>query len=79
VVVLVLPNLLAGFSREFYLLIAETFAPAAECYLFWLAFGRRLELNQNEEIRSFIAIICANLASFLLGEVLNAYRWFGLF
>jgi hypothetical protein len=29
--------------------------------------------------RDFTAIVIANLASFLAGEVLNAYRWFGLF
>lgn len=79
VVVLVLPNLLGDYSRTFYLLVAEIFAPVAECVLFWLAFGRRLELNQVETIQSFAAIIMANLASFLIGEVLNAYRWFGLF
>jgi hypothetical protein len=28
--------------------------------------------------RDFITIIIANLASFLGGEVLNAYGWFGL-
>jgi hypothetical protein len=29
--------------------------------------------------RDFAAIIIANLASFGLGEVMNAYGWFGLF
>lgn len=79
IVVLVLPNLMADFSRFNYLLVAETFAPLAECVLFWLAFGRRLGLNQIEMIQSFATITIANLASFLIGEVMNAYRWFGLF
>src|SRR4051812_14597466 len=39
VVVLVLPPLFADTSRALYLAVAETFAPAAECALFYLAFG----------------------------------------
>src|ERR1044071_1290522 len=39
VVVLVLPPLFADSSRALYLAVAETFAPAAECLLFYLAFG----------------------------------------
>src|SRR5215813_9481747 len=39
IVTLVLPLILAGYPRATYLLIAETFAPVAECVLFWLAFG----------------------------------------
>ena len=39
VVVLVLPPLFADSSRALYLAVAETFAPAAECALFYLAFG----------------------------------------
>ncbi len=39
VVVLVLPPLFAGSTRAAYLAVAEVFAPAAECALFWLAFG----------------------------------------
>lgn len=79
VVVLVLPALMADFSREAYLLVAETFAPAAECVLFWLAFRGRDLLGSRAWVRSFLAVIFANLASFLLGEVMNAYVWYGLF
>ena len=39
IVVLVMPLLFAHTSRTIYLIIAETFAPVAECALFWLAFG----------------------------------------
>jgi hypothetical protein len=64
VVVLVLPLLFA--DRTTYLLVAETFAPAAECVLFLLAFGRATW------IRDCLAITVANLLSFGLGEwVLN--------
>ena len=39
IVVLVLPILIP--SRGVYVAVAETFAPAAECTLFWLAFRER--------------------------------------
>jgi hypothetical protein len=75
IVVLVLPTLFYGEPRWLYLAVAETFAPVAECLLFWMAFrGREIEW-----IRSFVAIVIANLASFGIGEVLNYYQWFGLF
>ena len=76
IVVLVLPMLFP--NRALYLVVAETFAPVAECILFWLAFGREEEVGKASMWRDFIAIIIANLASFLGGEVLNAYGWFGL-
>lgn len=78
IVTLVLPLLLADSSRTVYLLIAESFAPAGECVLFWLAFGSRAELGKPSMWRDFLAIVAANLASFLAGEVFNAYNWFGL-
>ncbi len=64
IVVLVMPLLLANYSRAFYLLIAETFAPVAECLLFWLAFGK------ESRWRDFGVIVVANLASFLLGTLI---------
>jgi hypothetical protein len=79
IVVLVLPPLFASTTRTAYLIVAETFAPVAECILFWLAYGERNELGKRSMWRDFAAIIIANLASFLLGEVVNAYGWFGLF
>jgi hypothetical protein len=77
VVVLVLPPLFADSSRALYLAVAETFAPAAECALFYLAFGG--EGSGGVTRRDFAAIVAANLLSFLAGEVLTAYGWFGLF
>jgi hypothetical protein len=79
VVVLVLPPLLMDYSRALYLVVAETFAPVGECLFFWLAFRGRQDFAKNVWTRSFIAIILANLASFGIGEILNYYRWFGLF
>jgi len=73
IVTLVLPLLLVNHSRAFFLLIAEVFAPVAEGVLFWLAFGR--EANW----RDFVVIVIANLASFGVGEFLNAWAWFGFF
>ena len=79
IVVLVLPLILAGTSRAMYLVVAETFAPVGECILFWLAYGEAKEVGKASMWRDFGTIIVANLASFLGGEVLNAYGWFGLF
>ncbi len=77
VVVLVLPPLFADAPRALYLAVAETFAPAAECALFYLAFGGKG--SDGATWRDFVTIVAANLLSFLLGEVLSAYGWFGLF
>jgi uncharacterized membrane protein len=76
VVVLVLPPLFADSSRALYLAVAETFAPVAECALFYFAFGTS---DTRSTWRDFAVIIAANLLSFLAGEVLSAYGWFGLF
>jgi len=89
IVVLVMPLVFANASRVIYLIVAETFAPVAECILFWLAYGETEQLGkaaygETEQLgkasmwQDFAAIIIANLASFLGGEVLNAYGWFGL-
>ncbi len=75
IVVLVLPTLFFGEPRWVYLAVAETFAPLAECLLLWVAFRGR-EIGW---VRSFVAIVIANLASFGVGEVLNYFSWFGLF
>ncbi|MBV6494930.1 MAG: hypothetical protein JFAIHJKO_00029 [Pyrinomonadaceae bacterium] len=76
IVVIVLPTIFSGSPRWLYLTVAEIFAPVAECAIFWLAFRGTDGVNW---MRSFFVIILANLASFGLGEVLNAYQWFGLF
>ena len=78
IVTLVLPLLLANQSRATFLLVAETFAPVMECVLFWLAFGTPAERGRRSMWRDFAAIVVANLASFLVGELLNAWGWFGL-
>ena len=79
IVVLVLPTIFLGAPRWQYLSVAETFAPAAECLLFWLAFRAKGLLNAADWVRCFVAIVIANLASFGFGEVLNYFGWFGLF
>ena len=78
IVVLVMPLIFANVSRTIYLIVAETFAPVAECVLFWFAYGKSDEVGKRSMWQDFAAIIIANLASFLGGEVLNAYGWFGL-
>jgi hypothetical protein len=79
VVVLVLPVLFAGAPRAAYLAVAETFAPVAECALFWLAFGEKGSLARRSTWRDFAAVTAANLLSFFVGEVVTRYQWFGLF
>jgi hypothetical protein len=64
IVTLVLPLLMWNESRAMFLLVAEVFAPVAECALFWLAFGR------ESRWRDFIVIVIANIASFVAGELI---------
>jgi hypothetical protein len=77
IVVLVLPQLiwrpLGDTGYWPYIAVAEVFAPAAECFLFWLAFWRGHTLERADFFRDMAAIIVANLASFLLGPWL--LRW----
>jgi hypothetical protein len=69
VVWLVLPEMFS--ERWSYLLIAETFAPVAECILFWWAFVRRLPANRWLLVRDMAAITLANLSSFAIGELID--------
>jgi hypothetical protein len=70
IVVLVLPMLIdIKDQRGLYLLIAEVFAPVAECALFWAAFGTRDELGKRSMWRDFAVITLANLASFVPAEI----------
>src|SRR4051812_40119156 len=62
IVVLVLPGVLNQQSRALYLLVAEVFAPVAECLLFWLAFGRKETTLTRSTWRDFVVIVLANLA-----------------
>ena len=64
IVVLVLPLVFEYQSRTLYLSVAETFAPMAECLLFWAAFGKETRW------RDFGVIVVANLASFLIGALI---------
>ena len=68
IVVLVIPTMFDPIrERAMYLLVAETFAPVAECLLFFVAF-----MPRKQPVRDMIVIVLANLASFGLGEL--AYR-----
>jgi hypothetical protein len=71
IVILVLPALMSSSPdlRWLYLLVAETFAPVAECTLFWVAFGERSEWGKMSMVRDLSVIVLANLASFGLGEM----------
>ena len=71
VVVLALPYLVwEPYGRTTYLVVAETFAPVAECGLFRLAYGAGQPLLHRGPLRDLAAIVAANLASFALGETL---------
>jgi hypothetical protein len=76
IVVLVMPWLAPQYGRAVYLFVAETFAPVAECALFWAAFGTREAAGTRSMWRDFAAIAVANLASFGAGELLHARGWF---
>ncbi len=78
IVVLVLPAIFFDQSRSLYLLVAEIFAPVAECILFWFAFRGKDIMIGGDWFRCFVAIVLANLASFGFGEVMNNHGWFGL-
>ena len=54
IVVLVMPQLFS--ERWLYLTVAETFAPVAECLLFWAAFIPREERSRLVMGRDFAAI-----------------------
>jgi hypothetical protein len=77
VVWLVLPQTFVGEERWLYLLVAETFAPVAECAIFWYAFIRMLPPDRGATVRDLAVVALANLCSFGLGEVLIAYGLFG--
>lgn len=72
VVWLVLPPLFPDpDQRWLYLLVAETFAPAGECLLFWLAFGKAEPRTRRALVQDLAVIVLANLLSFGLGEVFS--------
>jgi hypothetical protein len=62
-------------ARTLYLWTAETFAPVAECGLFWAAFGKKELLGTRSMWQDLAAITAANLASFGLGEWLYWNGW----
>jgi hypothetical protein len=57
-------------SRITYLALAETFAPLAECVLFYFAYVRLTVPDRRATSRDMGAIVLANLASFGIGEAL---------
>lgn len=72
IVVLVLPVLIPPDPVRWpYLLVAETFAPVAECALFSVAFHRGLKTG--DRLRDLVTIAVANLLSFGLGEALGRF------
>ena len=71
IVICVLPPLVwEPWGRGWYLLVAETFAPVAECLLFRRVFGPAPD--RRSAARDAAAIVLANLLSFGLGEAWHA-------
>jgi hypothetical protein len=70
--------MLPAYPRWAYLAVGETFAPVAECTLFWLAYGSRAERWKRSMWQDLAVVVLANLASFLIGELVH-YAWPGLF
>ena len=68
IVVLVLPVAMYNAYLWQYLTVAETFAPVAECGLFWLVWIQAKPHNVSATVHDFIAVSVANLASFGVGE-----------
>jgi hypothetical protein len=67
IVVIVLPYYFNPYHERFaYLAVAETFAPIAECVLFWAAFG-----PLRHPWRDLAVVTLANLASFGVGELVG--------
>ena len=62
-------------ARWTYLAVGETFAPVAECALFWAAFGLREERGRVWMWRDLSVIVLANLASFFVGELSGFGDW----
>ncbi len=80
IVVLVLPQLIdTETNRVLYLAVAETFAPVAECALFWAAFGKREEWLKKSMWRDLGVVVLANLLSFGQGELAHSMHWFDPF
>lgn len=74
VVVLVLPAVFALLridSRAAYLAIAETYAPVSEALFFRFLTSQRMLARPDRDVA---AIVLANLASFLLGEMYLSAR-----
>lgn len=68
IVVLVLPYLVwEPYGYAAYLAVAETFAPMAECLLFWLAYLAPAKPRTIADLRDFVAVVAANVSSFLIG------------
>jgi hypothetical protein len=66
IVALVLPlTVIAWWGQATYLVIAETFAPLAECLVFRAAFP--IPGSKSDAIRDVVTIIAANLISFIAG------------
>lgn len=56
-------------QRTLYLAVAESFAPLAECLLFWLAFGNAQPRTRAAFWQDMQVVVIANLASFGAGEL----------
>lgn len=71
-VAVVIPCFIDPVSQQIlYKSVAEVFAPAAECALFWFAYHNRGKFFKGQLCRDCAAIVVANLASFGAGELIT--------
>lgn len=56
---------------SWYIAVSEVFAPVAECAIFWMWLGRRESFKSRGTWQDLATIVVANLASFMLGELLK--------
>ena len=69
IVIVVLPLLMRGRPVWEYLVVAETFAPATECLLFWWVWIKPLPVDRRATIWDLGVVVLANLISFGAGEL----------
>ncbi len=56
-----------------YAFVSEAFAPLSECFVFYLLFQRVKQQSQREKVKDYLAVLFANLMSFLSGLILQHF------
>ncbi|MBZ0188331.1 MAG: hypothetical protein K8F91_18925, partial [Candidatus Obscuribacterales bacterium] len=68
------PMLIIPLTGQFtYILIAESFAPIFECFLFWLVYYKFKGADKSGLLRDMSTIVIANFFSYGMGLVLESF------